>query len=342
MSVIRDALKKGADEVRPPVSAETAPAAVGKGKERYGFSLKRGWILAGLLFIFFGGGMMYVLSSSESTANKTPDFQLPQPKVRILEGLSRSPSSSTSKEGPALSALSSPPPRVVSLFQPRGASALGKKTKTSSGEKREKNLKTPEPVLEKGPEEGPTALTWFNEAVRAQERKEYDRALQAYRRVLALRPSHVETYNNLGLMYLEQNQTALAREMFEKALILHPRYLKGMNNLGLTYLREGRWEEAGEQFRRVLDVHPAFLPALINLAAALSRQGQREQARQVLLRVLDFQSDHPEACYNLGLLWEQEGNGKKALEYYRTFFSKGQGTYPELVEELKGRFPELR
>jgi|GEM_PF-3329638 len=343
MSVIRDALRRESGNGPSSLPNPTPLKDQDRGKTDGGSPKKR-WMIVGLLCLVAGGMIGYFFFFLE--ANKAPVSLIPQPKVQVLDSLSSSssPSSPTAKPIGNKTPLTTErePRQAVSVFQPQPTFPREKRGKAKAQAARMKPLKVPESSRPEGAGEEPTARQWYNEAVRAQEQKEYDRALEAYARVLALRPHHAETYNNLGLIHLDRGRPDLAREMFEKALILQPRYLKGMNNLGLAYFQEGRWEEAGDQFRKILELDPGFLPAYINLAAVYSRQGQREQARKVLMKVLDYQADYPEACYNLGLLWERDGVEDKALIYYRKFIQQAQGPNQALADALKKRFPQLR
>lgn len=230
-------------------------------------------------------------------------------------------------------------PRLTARTTPRPSLAAGLVTKTKPPSQ------VPEPPPAQITPEGSDSLLLvrlFNEAVRNQHKGLFSQAVQGYQEILALRPNHWETYNNLGLIYQEQKQYTRALEMFQKALSLNPRYLKGCNNLGLLFLTLGKLEEAANQFRKVLELDPEFIPAYINLAVVYNRQGQVEQARKCLQKVLEHDSESLEAHYNLGLLWEKEGVENKAAEHYQKFVSKAQGPYCDLANQLRKRWPGLK
>ncbi|MEW6188275.1 MAG: tetratricopeptide repeat protein [Thermodesulfobacteriota bacterium] len=374
MSLIRDALKKGAAEGEIPLNPDpprddlkkeallvrtplNPPPEKGGQEKKQGWDVRRKKGLAVILLLLLSAGLVAYLLVPDRPASKakTPP-QAPLPKAITPGSRSVEPGSEgeNRREGPAgitardasrglvvFTAPQATRSKSPSIFVPKSSSSGVKAPKTASTRTLSESGKS----SGLGPEKEAESLEvvrLFNEAVLAQQKKRFPQAIQTYQELLALRPSHWETYNNLGLIYQEQQQFGPALKMFQKSLALNPRYLKGMNNLGLLYLQQGEIEEAGGWFRKVLEVEPGFTPALINLAAVLNRQGEPEQAGKVLLKVLEYDAENPEAFYNLGLLWEKQGAEQKALEYYRKFVPRARGSYAPLAEELKRRWPELQ
>jgi cytochrome c-type biogenesis protein CcmH/NrfG len=373
MSLIRQALKKAADETGPPPPL-TSDAGTG-GNKSGSFPLKKTGLVV-LLLIGLSGVLVYSFFPKS-----LPFTKMPRPPAPILPAKKieiRSPVPAPIKERefaqqivPGKIKAKSPQPLPDQVKKPPGQVPVKESEEITTAVPTPRFISprsTPrifsrpyasaKPVIKTRPpteiyespqaraaEEEPDPLQvvrLFNEAVRNQNNGLFPQAIQAYQELLFIRPNHWETYNNLGLIYQEQKRFAQALEMFQKALSLNPRYLKGFNNLGLYYLNQRKLEEAGNQFRKVLDLDPSFLSAYINLAVVLNRQGQAEQARKVLLKALEYDPENMEAHYNLGLLWEKQGVESKALEHYRIFISKAQGPYIELADELKKRWPELK
>jgi Flp pilus assembly protein TadD len=354
MSLIRDALKKEAAQTGVPL---TPVPEKGEGKKKKGWNLgqKKGWAIIFLL-LFSGGLGVYWLFPGRSGPNLMSPPPVPLPKVlsqgshstepgaenkHIGEGGTGIPAGGASLGMVVVTSPQAAKPKSATVFIPQSTPSGTKTFKAALTKTRSESGKNSDRGSEKEAE-ALQVVRLFNEAVLAQQKKQFPQAIQTYQELLVLRPSHWESYNNLGLLYQELKQYDKAWEMFQTCLTLNPRYLKGMNNLGLLLLHQGKIEEAGVWFRKILDIEPRFSPALINLAAVMNRQGEPEQARKYLLKVLENEGENPEACYNLGLIWEKQGAEKKALEYYRKFIFNAHGPYVPLAEELKKRWPELQ
>jgi len=131
--------------------------------------------------------------------------------------------------------------------------------------------------------------------------RRFDRAVENYRRALALDPDYVEARFNLGAALMARGEIAEAVRMFEevirrrpelvdaypalaaaklhagtasleevrainlRALDFDPSHVVALNNLGLIALQQGRRSEAESRFRQTLAVQPANVTALSNL-----------------------------------------------------------------------------
>jgi len=366
MSLIREALKKAGNGKEPEI---LRPDKEGKKKKPKSFSsIQSGALVVVLLGL--AGVLMYLFLPGMQPFQKTQGPPAPSVVVKDLEKKSQKieavkgmeplpPPKMETKAVPPIPLKESkekelvqqserffkaPPARMVSprpTAKPQVKTSLPPKLETTARPTGEVLEPTPAPATSEGIDSLPL-VRLFNEAVRNQQKGLYAQAIQGYQEILARRPAHWETYNNLGLIYQNQKLYTLSLEMFQKALSLNPRYLKGYNNLGLLYLNLGKLEEANNQFRQAIDLDPEFIPAYINLAVGYKRQGKMDQARKCLQKALEHDTESLEAHYNLGLLWEQEGAESKALEHYQKFVSRAQGPYGDLANELRRRWPGLK
>jgi len=90
--------------------------------------------------------------------------------------------------------------------------------------------------------------------------------------VLRIKPDDYAAYNNLGVIFLKENDKVKARDCFLRALSLYPRFVKVYNNLGVTALAEGKKSEAIGWFKGALAVDPHYLPARRNLHVLLGHE----------------------------------------------------------------------
>lgn len=367
MSLLREALRKASTDTEPPSSFSPNPGL--KKKKTGPFQITKSGVIV-LLLLGLGGVLIFLFLPTTPPILRKPASPIPKQIVKIVEPKLQPPEGAVSTLTPA---AMEPDPRLQRSMPAKGILEKGPAQNPEEIDKTgpprflipkgtAKKLARPpastkRAVKESPPSEIPEApqartgqedrdsLEWvrlFDEGVQSQQKGLFIQAIQAYQELLALRPNHWETYNNLGLIYDEQMQYSKAREMFQKALVLNPHYLKGHNNLGLLYLRLGKLQEAVDSFGKALDLDPNFLPAYINLSTAYKRQGRIDLARKCLLKALDHDSESLEAHYNLGLLWENEGAKEKAQEHFQKFVSKAQGPYGQLADDLRKRWPGLK
>jgi len=85
---------------------------------------------------------------------------------------------------------------------------------------------------------------------------EYDRAIEALRKAMELKPALNEAWNNLGVAYGEKGEHDRAIEAFRKALDLIPVLHVAWNYLGFAYVKNGEYDLAIEAYRKALELKP--------------------------------------------------------------------------------------
>ena len=99
----------------------------------------------------------------------------------------------------------------------------------------------------------------------------FQRAEQAFRRSLAISPTHPMVYNNLGLLYVRMGDGEEAVDSLEAAVELFddatPYFV--FNNLGLAYEKMGAFEDARDAFEQAIAVNPKYTRARLNLERAV-------------------------------------------------------------------------
>ncbi len=122
----------------------------------------------------------------------------------------------------------------------------------------------------------PDALTGLGAALRAT--GEMDEAIRCYLRALELNPASALTHNNLGAAYLKQGNLAGAVHEFTGALRLDPHLAPAQNNLGEALERQGRLVQAVNWYRQAVAGAPGVIRYRCDLAEALWDLGQKTEA----------------------------------------------------------------
>jgi tetratricopeptide (TPR) repeat protein len=144
-------------------------------------------------------------------------------------------------------------------------------------------------ALEIDPEQS-IALQNLGSAYR--QKKDWAAAKQALERSLALNPEDAEANYSLGMVYAQQEDTERAYAYLQKAIAARSGYPEALNNLGILYLRTQRADEAIRTFEDCIRVAPDYDQAYLNLARVYAIRGEREKAKVILGELLEKHPGH--------------------------------------------------
>jgi tetratricopeptide (TPR) repeat protein len=151
--------------------------------------------------------------------------------------------------------------------------------------------------------ESPDALNNLGQRYRNQ--RQYDKAIEAFEKSLALRPNSSSTLDNLGLCYALMKRFGEAEDCFLQSLSVRPGNTHAMNNLASMYLHTGRLEDARRHAEQALEVEPNYLRGRITLGAIYMQLGETELAEREFEKALEIDPDNQAAIENLQKLRSQ-------------------------------------
>jgi tetratricopeptide (TPR) repeat protein len=138
------------------------------------------------------------------------------------------------------------------------------------------------------------AEIWFERASEwDSDPAQWEDAIDAYRRVVAIDPSYAAAWNNLGLLLHRLGRYDEARNAYAAALRESAACAEAAYNLGSLSEDTGDVDEAIRCYRRALDVSPDYADAHFNLAGALARAGRGDEAVTHWQRYLDLDAGSP-------------------------------------------------
>lgn len=123
--------------------------------------------------------------------------------------------------------------------------------------------------------------------------EQWEDAIEAYRRVVAVDPSYAAAWNNLGLLLHRLGRHDEARAAYARGLTEDPQCAEAAYNLGSLAEDEGDAEEAIRRYRDALAVSPDYADAHFNLAGALARSGRNDEAVGHWQRYLELDAGSP-------------------------------------------------
>jgi len=136
-----------------------------------------------------------------------------------------------------------------------------------------------------------TADQWFEHATDLEE-SDPAAAIEAYQKVLHLRPDSSEALINIGRIHAESGQAALATDCFTRALEIDPRDATAVYNLGVVAQDLGNDEEAIRLYRAALELDPHLAEAHYNLATIFDRAGDPKAAIRHIHEYRKLTRDH--------------------------------------------------
>lgn len=147
-------------------------------------------------------------------------------------------------------------------------------------------------------------------------RGEFRVAASRFLAEIGRRPGQVEWLMDLGITYQAWHQPAEALEVFKKVLAVRPDHVEALKAIGQVLIDRKEYAEAASYLARAARVAPSDEIHLL-IAQVSFHQGRLAEAEQLLRRVL---GEHPHASgahYLLGQIAEQRGDTGGAEREYR-------------------------
>jgi tetratricopeptide (TPR) repeat protein len=140
----------------------------------------------------------------------------------------------------------------------------------------------------------------FRDGQKALKQGDYEGAVGAFKRVLALDPTLIEAEVNLGLAHQSLSQYNLAVSHLAHALRERPNLVPIDVIVGMDYLKLNSPGKAIPFLEHALKLDPSNRDALDSLSSAYLRQDKYQAAAEELRQIALLDSDKPGAWYTLG------------------------------------------
>lgn len=149
--------------------------------------------------------------------------------------------------------------------------------------------------------------------------REYNKAIEACQKAIAIDGKMPESYNHLALIYMETKRYQKSFEAFKKALELRPQYPEVFNNLGVLFNRQEKYNEAIGYFQKALADSAYLTPEnpYTNMGYSYFKMGQLTTAKAFHQKALDVVPNFCLAGKNLGDVYVKEKRFSQAEKYFR-------------------------
>jgi Flp pilus assembly protein TadD len=153
----------------------------------------------------------------------------------------------------------------------------------------------------------------FQEAVEAQQRGDFPKAIAAYERFLKVHPDSPEALANIGAALAEVGRFDDAIARYRAALKLMPANPQIRGNLALAFYKKGDLADAATEFAALLRSDPSNLRIAILLGDSYSRLHHPEAAVAVLQSFEQQSPDDLDLDYALGSALIGAGKAREGL-----------------------------
>lgn len=160
-------------------------------------------------------------------------------------------------------------------------------------------------------------------------RRPYDQAIEAYQKVLKVRPHNEESIIGIGEALVGKGNWEEAIGMFEKVLQIDPNNARIHYNIGKIYYNEkGLYYEAVSSFQKALQVEPSNTQVRLALGEIYEEKGLYNDAVDQYMRILQVEPRHTTANYNMAMALEKI-DVKKAITQWETYLEIAVGVQSE-------------
>jgi tetratricopeptide (TPR) repeat protein len=132
------------------------------------------------------------------------------------------------------------------------------------------------------------ANEWFEKGKNYHLNKEYDKAIEAYTKAIALDPNYAYAYNNRGVTYGKKGQYDRAIEDYNRAIAINPNYAEAYRNRGVAYYEKGQYDRIIEDYNKVIALNPNDAYAYHFCGVAYAIEGQYDRALSDLQKACDM------------------------------------------------------
>jgi tetratricopeptide (TPR) repeat protein len=124
----------------------------------------------------------------------------------------------------------------------------------------------------------------------------------------------------LALQHESQaDSKAKAIEAYERVLAINPRHLDALINLGMLYYEQADLEKAMKCFELAVERDAESAVAQFNLGSVLDEIGQLERARQHLRLAVRWDENYADAHYNLAFVCDKLGAHAEARQHWQRY-----------------------
>ena len=146
---------------------------------------------------------------------------------------------------------------------------------------------------------------------------DYNKQIECCRKAIELDPKFASPWNNMGYVYNELGDYNKAIECCQKAIKLDPKYATPWNNMGFSYGKLGDYNKAIECCRKATELDPKFASPWNDMGCAYGELGDYNKEIECCRKAIELDPKFASPWNNMGVAYYRLGNYPKAVECFR-------------------------
>ncbi len=162
-----------------------------------------------------------------------------------------------------------------------------------------------------------SSMNYFFSGYSEVEKGNYQKAEKMYRLAISLNSSYSPSFNNLGLLLVNQNRDKEAEEMFFKAIGLADNLPEPYKNLSNLFVKQNKIKEAIKMYKKTLELNPNDNEVYNSLGNLFEKQHKDKSAEEMFKKAISLNPSYSIAYNNLGLLYDKQNKLEDSERMYR-------------------------
>ncbi|MBO6291172.1 MAG: tetratricopeptide repeat protein [Selenomonas sp.] len=162
-----------------------------------------------------------------------------------------------------------------------------------------------------------TAAQWNEKGIERYNRKDYQGAIEYYRKAIELDPKYARPWNNMGIAYGKLGDYNKEIEYCRKAIELDPKYASPWNNMGYAYGHLGDYNKEIECYRKAIELDPKDAYPWNNMGHAYWELGDYNKAIECCRKAIELDPTLASPWNNMGYAYGSLGDYNKEIECCR-------------------------
>lgn len=182
-----------------------------------------------------------------------------------------------------------------------------------------------------------SATDWVEKGLAYYNSNDFDNAIEAHSKAVALDPYYADAYIGRGAAYYYKRQFDRAMEDYNKGISLKPDNAIAYNNRGNAYQVEGQNDRAIEDFNKAISLKPDNVLFYINRGVSYNRKEQYDKAIEDYNKAISLKPDDAEVYFRRANAYYGKGQINRAMADYKKGCGLGNNEACENAKVLEGK-----
>ena len=162
-----------------------------------------------------------------------------------------------------------------------------------------------------------TALDYFILGNTYYAQKTFDKAVEAYQKVIEIDPKNANAHHNMGVAYTKLEMYDNAMEIYQKAIEINPKDASAYYSEGVVYSKQNKHTKAIEAYQKAIEINPKDAASYYNIGVEYGNEKKYDQAIKAYQKAIEIDPKMANAYYGKGFAYGQQKKYDKAIEAYQ-------------------------